>query len=204
MVGLQRIGKAVVRRCRAAFMGFFKNLFNDYAVLSYSQYGEDMVLRAIFARYPHSYKGFYVDVGAHHPKRFSNTYYFYERGWRGICIDPRPSLSKLFARDRKYDICLELGVAENEGTLTYYMFKEPALNTFSELRMKNSDHQVIQKKIVMTMPLRKILAQYMPVGCTIDILSIDAEGFDLQVIRSNDFQEFRPRIPLCHRKVGQV
>ena len=43
---------------------------------SYSQEGEDMVLQRIFAQKEY---GFYIDVGAHHPKRFSNTYLFYKR-----------------------------------------------------------------------------------------------------------------------------
>jgi len=40
-----------------------------------------MILRRIFERQS---TGFYVDVGAHHPKRFSNTYFFYKKGWSGI------------------------------------------------------------------------------------------------------------------------
>ena len=51
---------------------------------SYSQEGEDMVLKRIFDKQT---KGFYIDVGAHHPKRFSNTYNFYLKGWKGINID---------------------------------------------------------------------------------------------------------------------
>ena len=58
-----------------------------FSVRSYSQEGEDMILRRIFGD---KRLGFYVDVGAHDPRRFSNTYYFYKRGWRGINIEPRP------------------------------------------------------------------------------------------------------------------
>ena len=58
---------------------FFKTYFFDsYALKSYSQEGEDMILKRIFENQT---TGFYVDVGAHHPKRFSNTYYFYKKGW---------------------------------------------------------------------------------------------------------------------------
>ena len=60
------------------FLKWFKSrFFNGYGKLSYSQEGEDVVLRRIFGE---NKNGFYVDVGAHHPIRFSNTYLFYRLG----------------------------------------------------------------------------------------------------------------------------
>lgn len=53
--------------------------------------------------------GFYVDVGAHHPMRFSNTYFFYRMGWSGINIDAMPGSMKEFKKYRRRDINLELG-----------------------------------------------------------------------------------------------
>src|SRR5690349_18351333 len=79
---------------------------------SYSQEGEDMVLRRVFEHKAH---GFYVDVGAHHPMRFSNTYFFYRRGWRGINIDARPGSKREFDRARPRDINVECGVAQVAG-----------------------------------------------------------------------------------------
>ena len=54
---------------------FRNNYLDGYSLKSYSQEGEDMILRRLFEK---QIQGFYVDVGAHHPKRFSNTYYFYK------------------------------------------------------------------------------------------------------------------------------
>ena len=51
---------------------------------SFSQEGEDLLIDRMFDGQS---VGFYVDVGAHHPTRFSNTYLLYLRGWRGINID---------------------------------------------------------------------------------------------------------------------
>ena len=53
--------------------------------LSYSHYGEDMILNHIFGERK---TGFYADVGCYHPKWFSNTKKLYDKGWRGINIDP--------------------------------------------------------------------------------------------------------------------
>ncbi len=71
--------------------------------------------------------GFYVDVGAHHPLRFSNTYKFYKRGWHGINIDAMPGSMDLFNRLRHRDINLERAVSDSKQILTYYAFNEPAL-----------------------------------------------------------------------------
>ena len=151
-----------------------------------------MILEAIFARYPASYQGFYVDVGAHHPRRFSNSYHFYENGWRGICIDPVPGGSRLFAKNRSRDIFLDIGVGECEEELTYYIFEDPAYNTFSEELLKDIPYEPIEKRIVRILPLSKIFDENLPGGVIIDFLSIDAEGFDLQILRSNDWQRYRP------------
>jgi hypothetical protein len=73
------------------------NYFDGYAIKSYSQEGEDMILQRIFENQP---CGFYVDVGAHHPKRFSNTYFFYKKGWRGINIEAMVGSRQLFNKMR--------------------------------------------------------------------------------------------------------
>jgi FkbM family methyltransferase len=197
MKRILRMGRSIWRRLYGACSAFVRVLVgNEYASRSYSQYGEDMVLRAVFARYSAAYTGFYVDIGAHHPLRFSNTRVFYERGWSGICVDPLPSAAKLFARWRPRDIFLQAGVAATEGELTYYMFDEPALNSFSD---KVADKHVScfkAKQKVKVLPLSRIIGELLPVGCTIDFLSIDVEGLDLEVLRSNDWEHFRPSIVL--------
>lgn len=89
--------------------------------LSFSQEGEDMILRKLLDR---KTTGFYIDVGAHHPQRFSNTYFFYLKGWSGINIDPIPGRMKLFNQLRNRDINLEIGISESKKSLTYYIFNE--------------------------------------------------------------------------------
>ena len=108
---------------------YFRNLpiYSPWAQRSWSQEGEDMVLRRIFEKK----NGFYVDVGAHHPIRFSNTYFFYRIGWSGINIDAMPGSMQAFKKSRVRDINLELGVSNHNANLDYYIFNDTALNTFS-------------------------------------------------------------------------
>ena len=55
--------------------------------------------------------GFYVDVGAHHPIRFSNTFRLYRKGWRGLNIDANPGSMKRFHHTRPRDINIEAAVS---------------------------------------------------------------------------------------------
>jgi FkbM family methyltransferase len=166
-----------------------------YAIRSYSQEGEDLLLLRLLGDVQH---GVYVDVGAHHPFRFSNTQLLYERGWRGINIDARPGSARAFRRSRARDISLEVGVSRERTQLSFHLFAEPALNTFdAELARQRRDEGWKQQgtQTVECLPLAEILSRELPrLGVpTMDLLSVDVEGLDLEVLRSNDWQRFRPR-----------
>ena len=162
--------------------------------LSWAQEGEDLVLARLLG--PMTRPGFFVDIGAHHPTRYSNTYYFYRRGWRGINVDPLPGSARLFRRQRPRDISLECGVAAQVGVLTYHAFNDPALNTFSpeEAARKNvAPYRLLGTSQAPVHTLAGILERHLPPGQFIDFLSIDAEGLDHDIVASNDWETYRPR-----------
>lgn len=80
--------------------------------------------------------------------------------------------------------------------MTYFIFDEPALNTFSKKIADESAHRVTARVEVRVYPLRRILAEYLLAGRAIDFLSVDVEGLGLQVLRSNDWARYRPRVVL--------
>jgi FkbM family methyltransferase len=168
--------------------------FADY---SFSQEGEDMLLRGIFTN---KSTGFYVDVGAYHPQRFSNTNHFYLAGWRGINIDAMPGSMEPFRQLRPRDINLEIGVSESAETFTYYAFNEPALNGFSkevaDRVTEKEQYKLLFTKPIPTHPLADILDEHLPVNQTIDFLTIDVEGLDQAVLRSNNWEKYRPVVIL--------
>lgn len=174
---------------------WFRHSQKDYSRLSWSQEAEDLILARYFGRRQF---GFYVDVGAHHPERFSNTRLFHLRGWRGINIDAMPGSMKPFKKQRPQDTNLEIGIASVPGHLTYYKYDEPALNGFArndpEIQSGNprGPYKLIGTEEVLVRPLAEVLAEYVPTGQKIDLLSIDAEGTDLDVLQSNDWQRFKP------------
>lgn len=164
-----------------------------YGRKSFSQEGEDLILQKIFNN---KGEGFYVDVGAHHPFRYSNSYLLYKKGWSGINIDAAPESMNSFNKVRPRDINLETGVSDKTQTLSYYVFKDSALNTFSKpsaTAVINSKQSSIEKIIkVKTKPLKEILSKHLPYGEAINLLNVDTEGYDLKVLKSNDWKRYFP------------
>ncbi|MBV1905428.1 MAG: FkbM family methyltransferase [Pseudomonadales bacterium] len=157
-----------------------------------------MILRRLFENRPN---GFYIDVGSHHPKRFSNTYFFYKRGWHGINIDAMPGSMKLFEKFRPRDTNLEVGVGSNSGMMNFHIFNEPALSGFShslseERDKASTNYSLLKIQKIEVKPLADILDKQLPKGQTLDFLSVDVEGLDLEVLQSNNWTKYRPEIVL--------
>jgi len=166
-----------------------------YSNKSFSQEGEDIILSRLFND---KKNGFYVDVGAHHPFRFSNTFKFYEKGWCGINIEPNPEDFHLFSKYRKRDININAGVGSNDGTLTYYMFNEPALNTFCSDEASKKDqldnYSIVKKIQIPVFKLENLLQKYLPQDKDINFLSIDIEGFEWEVFSSGFLDKYKPQV----------
>lgn len=150
--------------------------------ISYAQFGEDAILNAIFRK---QNGGFYVDVGAYHPTHFSNTYALYKKGWHGIVIDPNPAFKQLFSILRPRDTFIAAAVGE--GAARYYEYDNPLYNSL--------DHDVSSDRVrlmrttdVQLQPFRTIVK-----APSIDMLSIDAEGYDLAVLQTLDWS-VRPAV----------
>lgn len=162
---------------------------------SYSGEGEDMILKLLFDTAGADRRGFYVDVGAHDPHRFSNTHLFYRRGWRGINIDATPGSMRLFNKYRPGDVNIESGVGTAATTMQFYVFNEPAVNSFdAQLSRERHDagpHRIEKVIDVPVAPLKDLIHGRIPSGVP-SFLTVDVEGVDLDVLQSNDWGAFRP------------
>jgi FkbM family methyltransferase len=159
--------------------------------ISFSQYGEDVLLSVTLL--PRS-TGFYVDVGAYHPWKGSNTYKLYLRGWSGITIEPNPQSASDFANARPRDKHVVAGVASEASALTYHRFADGRLNTFSKTQAKtylDNGSESAGREAVSCLPLQDIIDRY-AAGRPIDLLSVDCEGFDLLALETLDFGRTRP------------
>ena len=177
----------------------YSRIINRTLLNSYSQKKEDIFIDKLLGN---KQKGFYVDVGAHDPYQFSNTYRFYKKGWRGINLEPDETGYKKFVELRKRDINLNIGVGNTNHALTFYKFCPSALSTFSEREAKTYIRKgfTLEKKVeVKVEKLSSIFRKYLPVK-TIDFMSIDTEGFETEVLDSNNWSIFKPRI-ICIESV---
>lgn len=173
-------------------------LYSSFYHKSYAQFGEDILTKHLFEE---GYKGFFVDVGAHRPVQHSNTFYFYNKGWRGINIDATPGSMKLFRALRPKDINVEAAVSDKNESLTFFCFDQPLLNGFYDeaevqKNVRERKYRLISKTKIETRTLTQILDQYLPPRQPIDFLSIDVEGLDLSVLRSIDWSRYRPKVIL--------
>ena len=162
---------------------------------SHSQFGEDMILRSLIGN---KKNGFFIDIGAHHPYFYSNTFHFYLKGWRGLSIDALPGSMKTFNKLRPQDINVEACIGPKAGEeVTFYEFSKPALNSFDSeyaKKMEASGERIVETHSLKTETLENIIKYKGLEGKEIDFLSIDIEGVDEIVLRSLDFKKVKPKI----------
>jgi FkbM family methyltransferase len=174
--------------------------------ISYSQEGEDVLLDRIIGNI--KYSGSFVDIGAFHPIKFSNTYKFYRAGWRGINVEATPGRIAQFRKLRPQDINLEMPVSDKEESMPFYIFNYPELNTFSEAHVKEWDGKgnvrLVETVQLKAVTISKILQQYLPNKTSFDLLSIDVEGMDLRILQTIDFNTYRFKYIIAEDEPGDV
>lgn len=167
--------------------------------ISYAQNFEDVLLNRIFKDQK---RGFYIDIGAHHPIYDSVTKAFYEKGWTGINIEPVSKFFHLLENDRPNDINLNIAISDQKGELNFHELLDTGLSTFDgEMaeKLAQKDGFSLHEYPVAMKTLADICRQY--VNQPIDFLKIDVEGWEEKVILGNDWQNFRPKIILLEATI---
>lgn len=175
-------------------------IYNRYNI-SFSKAGDDIqLMKLINNRVP----GAYVDVGCWHPVKASNTYYFSLRGWKGICIDPNPELKLLYQRFRPKDNFINAGIGESNLTLEYYMLEESSMNTFSLdfIKKHHLEATVLKKIKIPLFSLEEILDKNLDPNDRLDFFDIDVEGYDLEVLKTNNWEKYRPKVIIIESDVS--
>lgn len=165
---------------------------------SYAQHGDDLIVLNIF--HTLGIENFtYMDVGANHPYRISNTALMYELGHRGINIEANPNYSALFHKYRPEDTNLNVGVGIRRDTLPFYMIDDySGRNTFSKEAAEafvkdNPEFKIRNIKNIKVLTLEDIISKYCN-GIFPDFMSMDVEGLDYQILSSIDFERSAPKI----------
>ncbi len=177
---------------------FFDRAFFSQKV-SYAQCGEDLIVDFLLTWKLNIKNPTYLDIGAHHPHNLSNTYLFYKKGCRGVCIEPDPLLYDHIKKMRPKDININKGVgfnAENE-VADFYIMESKALNTFSkeeaERMSRDENIGIVEIKKVELININTVLDNYFT-NREVDFLSIDVEGLDLQILKSINFSAHKPKV----------
>lgn len=166
--------------------------------VSYAQNREDLIVAGFFGA---EEDGFYVDVGANEPDRDSVTRLFYERGWRGINIEPLAQHFRQLQQQRPHDTNLNVGVGNKPGEMVLREYTAgTGLSTLSDVMKeeykdgKNSaaikfvDHKVRIQTLAQIFSEQKV--------DRISFMKVDVEGFEYEVLAGNDWEKYRPEL-LC-------
>ncbi len=168
--------------------------------MSFSQMGQDRCVAFILKYFCQRDLSqiTYLDIGAAEPIGDSNTFLFYCMGARGVLVDPNTRLISKGYSLRAGDVILEGGIAfDDSREADYYDFGIPGQghNTFDKKSAEESAKQfelvsVTRKKLF---PINEILETYFKQKAP-DFVSIDAEGVDFKIIKSLDFNRWRPTV----------
>ena len=185
--------KKILVRIKSKLVG------NDYSLKSYSQSGEDLIMEFALG-FLNVKNPTYIDIGANHPMKFNNTYFFYKTGGSGVLIEPDPAIFSRLKNKRPNDVCLNVGIGLDENTKAdFYIMSWPEFNTLSKERaLEVEAHYKGRNKVekVIEIPLldiNTVIKKYFD-GDSPQIISIDVEGLDIQILKTLNFDQYRPLV----------
>jgi len=166
---------------------------------SYAMDGEDLAIDQYIEK---KEKGFYVDIGAHHPIHRNNTQLLFNRGWEGINIDVNQFSIDLFNFLRPDDLNLLTAISDQEGEITfYYQKKFSQLNTTDKNIAHGHFNGNFNERLVKCQSIHNILINSKYKEVKIDFLNIDVEGAEMKVLRTLNFEIYDPKL-ICIEILG--
>lgn len=160
--------------------------------ISYAQNMEDVMLWRALKDFTDS--GFYIDIGAWDPVEDSVTKAFYDRGWRGINVEPNPFFFARIEAQRSRDVNLCEAVTDHLGSAEMNFLSNPGLSTLDdEIASQHGDLGLtIRREPVSLTTINRIWSKHIKSGQDVHFLKIDIEGAEATAIRGNDWDLARP------------
>lgn len=172
--------------------------------VSYSQAGEDIIVEYLFNSLNISHPT-YLEIGTNHPKACNNTYKFYDKGCKGVCIEPDASMIEEIKKTRPNDTVLNIGIGITEQeNANFYLFPKK-YNGWSTFSLEEADFRKQETSIsyeTLSVPLKNInsiIKEYF--NQHPNFISLDVEGLDLEILKSIDFDKYKPEV-ICVETVS--
>jgi FkbM family methyltransferase len=164
----------------------------------YSQFEQDKFIYENF--FTNKIKGYFVDIGAHDGVTFSNSKFFEELGWDGICIEPNPKIFSILENNRKCK-CVKKAISNKIGLSQFFQITEGP-DMLSGLVDEFTDSAIV--RIHQELESFSESFDYINVECDlfenivpnnkIDFLSLDTEGNEMKILQTIDFNKFNIKI----------
>ena len=193
---MTEIFKRIASKSSTVIQALFRKTKPDDGLTSYAQTGEDIIVHRVLTAMKIQ-QPTYLDIGAFHPIKFSNTMFFYERGSKGVCVEPDPQLCESFNIRRPRDICLNVGVGiKSESDVPFFLMSPASLSTFSESEARRiaayEGYEIDRIISVPILGISTILEDFFDTPP--DFVSLDIEGNELEVLQGIDFAKCRPAV----------
>jgi FkbM family methyltransferase len=164
----------------------------------YSQFKQDEVLYNNF--FKNIKNGYFVDIGAFDGVIYSNSLFFEELGWDGICIEPNPEKFKILKSKRTCE-CVECAISDKKEFTEFFQIKDEGtstlsglVNEFSEQAIKRINDNLNDDQCFDYITVECKLFEDVVKNTNIDYLSLDTEGNELKILKSIDFEKYNIKI----------
>lgn len=178
------------------FQRLLKAIISGKVKGHFSQYGEDIIIHKLFPR--KNYKGLYIDIGAFHPFKFSNTAYLWAMGWKGINIDANNNSIRKFKKFRPNDLNIYGAVVDSKtscvkSSIPIYVKNEKKINAIGTCDAELANKRDLVNSLnVPTISVNSIFEKV--INQKIDFLNIDIEGLDESILTEIDFEKYKPKV----------
>lgn len=167
------------------------------AKASYSQTGEDVIIEYLFDSLKISHPT-YLEIGTNQPKLCNNTYGLYKKGCRGVCVEPDIEMIEIIKRQRPNDTILNIGIGVTEQSKADFYLFPGLMNGWSTFSKEEADTRKIDSGLdyriipVTLKNINTIMRDYF--NPYPNFISLDVEGLDLAILKSIDFEIFKPEV----------
>ena len=176
---------------------------------SHSLEGEDRIISSILRSViPHSDKKdiFYIDIGANHPSKESNTYLFYEMGFRGICVEPLTKYTESYQRIRPEDIHEDRVIGKENKTINFSVYEQDSSSSMHPETVERYDkkYDLIEVRKVKCITYKELLESYGIEDIEIPFVDIDVEGEDKNIFEQVVASKVKPLLICIENKLANI